>query len=80
MIACAEAVRQLWEYLEEDLDEGDRERVDEHLAFCRRCCGELEFAAELKRTMARSTDVDLPEPIEQRLRAFIDELEKEETT
>ncbi|MFP3915579.1 MAG: zf-HC2 domain-containing protein [Actinomycetota bacterium] len=76
MIACAEAVRQLWEYLEMELDEDDKQRVDEHLAFCRRCCGELEFATELKRIMARSTEVDLPTPIEERLQSFIDDLEE----
>lgn len=79
MIACAEAVRQLWEYLEEDLEADDKEKVEEHLAFCRRCCGELEFAEELKSFMTRSTETNLPEPIERRLQTFIDELEKEET-
>lgn len=77
MIRCADAVRQLWEYLEEDLEESDRERVEEHLAFCRRCCGELEFADELRQFMTRSTQTDLPEPIEKRLVSFIDELETE---
>lgn len=75
MIRCAEAVKQLWEYLEEDLEESDRERVEEHLAFCRRCCGELEFADELRQFMTSSTQAELPEPIEERLVTFIDELE-----
>lgn len=75
MIGCTEAVRQLWGYLEADLEEGDRERVEEHLAFCRRCCGELEFAEQLRRFMARNTEAELPAPIEQRLQGFIDELE-----
>lgn len=77
MIRCAEAVRQLWEYLEADLEESDRERVEEHLAFCRRCCGELEFAGELRQFLTTSTQADLPEPIEERLVTFIDELETE---
>lgn len=77
MIGCKEAVRQLWEYLEEDLEESDRRRVEEHLAFCRRCCGELEFAEELSRFMTRSTEVDLPPLIQRRLESFLDGLEKE---
>lgn len=80
MIRCAEAVRQLWDYLEEDLEESDRERVEEHLAFCRRCCGELEFADELRQFMTSSTQTHLPEPIEKRLSSFIDELEGEGST
>jgi hypothetical protein len=44
MITCAEAVRQLWEYLDGVVEEADREAIEEHLSFCRRCCGELDFA------------------------------------
>lgn len=77
MIACADAVRQLWEYLERDLEEADRAKVEEHLAFCRRCCGELEFAEELRDFMARNTEVDLPPAIEARLGSFLDQLDKE---
>lgn len=77
MIACAEAVRQLWEYLEEDLDEANRQEVEQHLAFCRRCCGELEFAEELKRFIAQAPKPDLPPVIEARLHGFLTELEEE---
>ncbi|MEX0658130.1 MAG: zf-HC2 domain-containing protein [Egibacteraceae bacterium] len=78
MISCSEAVRQLWEYLEQDLAATERDRVDQHLAFCRRCCGEAEFAAEL-RTLLRSATgpVALPAPVESRLVAFLDALEED---
>src|ERR1051326_6111527 len=42
MITCAEAVRQLWEYLDGVVEETDRKAIEEHLSFCRRCCGELD--------------------------------------
>lgn len=77
MIRCADAVRQLWEYIEHELGPGDRGRVDEHLAFCRRCCGELEFAEELRRFMARSPDVDLPPPVAARFEKLLIDLETE---
>ena len=48
MITCAEAVRQLWEYLDGVVEEADREAIEEHLSFCRRCCGELDFADSLR--------------------------------
>lgn len=75
MIRCSEAVRQMWEYLERELDPANRERVEDHLAFCRRCCGELEFAAELRRFMARTPDLDLPPPIEARFETLLSDLE-----
>lgn len=76
MISCAEAVRQLWEYLGNDLDASDRGRVDEHLAFCRRCCGEAEFAAELQAVLRSAAVPHLPAEVESRLVGFLDSLQE----
>src|SRR5438094_210740 len=51
-IPCSEAVRQLWDYLDNAVAPEDREKVDRHLSFCRRCCGELEFAKEVRSFLA----------------------------
>lgn len=77
MISCAEAVRQLWEYLDRDLEASDRARVEEHLAFCRRCCGEAEFAEALREFLRSAASPDLPADVEARLGGFLDTLEKE---
>ena len=79
MISCAEAVLQLWDYLENDLDANDRGRVEEHLAFCRRCCGEVEFAEALGRFLHSAARPRLPGEVEDRLVDFLDSLEKEPT-
>ena len=50
-IPCSEAVRQLWDYLDHAIAPEDQERVEHHLSFCRRCCGELEFAKEIARLL-----------------------------
>lgn len=76
MITCAEAVRQLWDYLDGIVDESQRELVEEHLAFCRRCCGELEFAEELRAFMAAHAADELPEDVRERLAVTLDELER----
>lgn len=76
MITCAEAVRQLWEYLDGVIDEPARHQVEEHLAFCRRCCGELQFAEELAGFLARPVADDLPPDVRGRLRATLDQLEE----
>jgi anti-sigma factor (TIGR02949 family) len=75
MISCAEAVSQLWEYLDGTLDENDRKAIDEHLSFCRRCCGEAEFAQELRKFLRTSADVELPDDVRERLTATLEELE-----
>lgn len=75
MISCDQAVRQLWDYVEQELDPPNRERVEEHLALCRRCCGEMEFAEELRKFMAQETNVDLPPEIAVKFDHLLDELE-----
>lgn len=77
MISCTEAVRHLWEYLEEDLDDVNQQQVEEHLAVCRRCCGEAEFAEALRNFMTSATPPELPLEVEDRLVSFLDTLEKE---
>ena len=77
MITCTEAVRQLWEYLDGALADPDRERIEEHLAFCRRCCGEVEFAHELRRFLLDHADHDVPDEVVSRLQATLDQLEEQ---
>jgi mycothiol system anti-sigma-R factor len=74
VITCAEAVKQLWDYLDGMIDGSQRELVEEHLAFCRRCCGELEFAQELRGFLATHTNDDLPPDVRARLSATLEGL------
>lgn len=74
MITCNDAVKQLWDYLEGDLDEEDRHAVQEHLDLCKRCCGEAEFATELKVVLASNAVEELPEETKTRLTGFLEQL------
>jgi len=74
MISCSDAVRQLWEYLDGEVGEADREAIEEHLSVCQRCCGEVEFAQELRKFLASHSYEDLPSATKERLSAFIDQL------
>jgi mycothiol system anti-sigma-R factor len=74
VIPCAEAVKQLWDYLDGLVEESQRELVEEHLAFCRRCCGELEFAEELRGFLASHAEDNLPPDVRARLTATLDKL------
>jgi mycothiol system anti-sigma-R factor len=75
MITCAEAVKQLWEYLDGVLADENRAAIEEHLSFCRRCCGEVEFAEELRGSLARQAAEEVPADVRKRLLATLDELE-----
>ena len=72
MISCAEAVRQLWEYLDGVAGQAQSAAIEEHLRLCRRCCGEVEFAAELRTFLAaHADDDDLPLQVHERLLAAL---------
>jgi anti-sigma factor (TIGR02949 family) len=73
-ITCAEAVRRLWDYLDNQLLPEHSAALEEHLSFCRRCCGELEFATELRAFLHTHAEDDLPPPVRQRLERFLEEL------
>jgi mycothiol system anti-sigma-R factor len=73
-IPCSEAVRQLWDYLDNAIAPEDREKVDHHLSFCRRCCGELEFAKEVRSFLASGESTEIPAEVKERLERFVEEL------
>ena len=74
VITCGAAVEQLWAFLDHELDDRDQRAVEVHLAFCRRCCGEMEFATHLRRLLAAKGTAELPAELRTRLDQFIDEL------
>jgi len=76
MITCAEVRRQLWQYLDQTLEPEARDKVGEHLAVCRLCRGELEFAGILQDVLRASGDAEeLPAEVRHRLEQFVAELE-----
>lgn len=73
---CKEAIERLWAYLDHELGEADGHAVEEHLSFCMRCCGELEFAREIRKMLAGAGDsTAMPDASRRHLEAFIDRLE-----
>ena len=77
MIDCHQAMRLLWEYLDNSAAAADRYVLEQHLARCQRCCGEMDFAVELRRLLAESRTVDLPDDVRHRLTMTLEELADE---
>jgi anti-sigma factor (TIGR02949 family) len=71
VISCAEAVRRLWDYLDGVAGQAQSAAMEEHLSLCQRCCGEAEFAAELRSFLAGHADEDIPPQVQARLLAAL---------
>jgi mycothiol system anti-sigma-R factor len=74
MISCSQAVERLWAYLDDTVGVNDRALIEAHLDRCRRCCGELEFAKELRRVLADSARDEIPDDVRSRLEQTLEEL------
>jgi mycothiol system anti-sigma-R factor len=76
VINCKEAVARLWAYLDRNLGRVDEEELEVHLGLCRHCCGELEFARQVRGLLRRTGDAaEIPPEARARLDAFLEELE-----
>lgn len=71
MIACKEAVQRLWDYLDRHLDEREDLDVEQHLGLCRHCCGELEFAKQVRSRLAATAATPLPAETRSRLESML---------
>ena len=80
MIDCREAVRRLWEYLDRALSAEERDAIEEHLGLCRQCCGEVEFAKQLRSFLRDRASADLPADVHRRLNSVLDEIAQFEET
>lgn len=74
-ITCAEALQELWEFLDGGLKPWDHQAVEAHLAWCVRCCGETAFAGELLDLLRAATEARIPADVQDRLERFIDDLD-----
>lgn len=66
-LTCAEVVEVITDYLEARMPAHDRERFEEHLAFCDGCSTYLEQMRLTIATTGRLRLEDLPTTLEQRL-------------
>lgn len=71
MIECREAVKRLWEYIDRNLERRREEELEQHLGLCRHCCGELEFARQIRERLARGGEEALPAESRARLQQML---------
>lgn len=66
-IDCADVMRQLFEYLDGEVDAVSHDEIDRHLDGCRSCFSRIEFEKALKERVRRSTRDTAPDSLLQKL-------------
>ena len=65
---CDEAVERLWEYVDSELGELDRDRVEAHLHECRDCLEEEQIELVMKQLVRRCCQEEAPAGLRLRIR------------
>ena len=77
MISCKEAVARLYAYLDRNLGRIPEAEVEQHLKLCRHCCGELEFARQVRAALRRpGRTVTLAPDVRAQIDAYLKTLER----
>jgi len=72
-IHCEEVVASLLEYLDGEIDDEKRARIERHLAECRDCYSRAEFEQTLRRKLRALDRAPSPPTLKRRLKALLDE-------
>jgi len=55
MTTCNEAIEQLHEFLDNELDDGNHSTIKQHIEMCHKCCEKFEFEQNLKKIIKDKT-------------------------
>ncbi|QCB94179.1 mycothiol system anti-sigma-R factor [Cellulomonas shaoxiangyii] len=64
---CSEAVARLWEYVDAEVDELDRDRIAAHLAECTPCLEEEQVEVVIKELVRRCCQEEAPATLRVRI-------------
>lgn len=75
MINCRDAAERLWSYIDRHMERAQEAELEQHLGLCRHCCGELEFARQVRAKLAEP-DIETSPEVRRRLLDFARSLEQ----
>jgi mycothiol system anti-sigma-R factor len=74
---CQEALREIERFLDREVDDVIRIKVERHLSGCNPCTDKLEFQVHLKAMIqAKCSEQELPAGLEERLRRVLTTLDR----
>lgn len=69
---CDSALDELYQFLDGELDEANRHRIEAHLNDCSPCLEAFDFEAELRRIIANRCRDRVPDELRSRIQAVLD--------
>ena len=70
-IDCEQALKQILTYIDRELDEGEREVMQQHLHTCKSCFSRMAFERLLKGKVAKLRDEAPTESMQARIRELL---------
>ncbi len=70
-IDCEQALKQIFEYIDHELHEGDREAMKRHLHTCKSCFSRVEFERLLKEKVGELRDEEASPHVSQRIKRLL---------
>ncbi len=70
---CDEAIRLLFEFLDNELEQHDHAAVEAHLHACRACFSRMEFDKRLRSMVKAPHAANAPETLRQRIKKLTDQ-------
>lgn len=75
MAECNETLRELYQFLDGELTEADRQHIQQHLDDCSPCLAAFDFEAELRLVVRNRCTDTVPDSLRERIARAIAEAE-----
>ena len=72
-IRCEEVIAHLLSYLDGEIDDAARARIDRHLEECRGCCSRAEFEKALRDRLRQAGDTEASPSLRERIKALMEQ-------
>jgi mycothiol system anti-sigma-R factor len=72
VMSCEEVLEHVLEFVDREMGEGDRLRLERHLETCRSCYSRVEFERRLKGRLTELAREEAPAPLRDRVSRLIE--------
>lgn len=73
MLDCQAVLDRLFDYIDEELTQENKQALKAHLDLCRHCFDRIQFEHILREKMRQKTSICCPEKLKQRIQILIEQ-------